>query len=112
MKSSVALRFFMVLILLWPCFKEIKAQTACSEIKVDVRVTQTTNDQSNGNIALVFSDDSAEFDIHIFEPHGKRKLNLREKKFENLKKGKYLIIVTARSETSNYCPKKIEVTIN
>ena len=112
MKSSVALRFFMVLILLWPCYKDLNAQTSsCDEIKVKVIVTPTSEGKDNGKISLSFENSAELFNIHILQSNSFYRLNYNKTTIPDLKKGSYTIVVTAKEENSTYCSKNLEVKI-
>ena len=115
MKSSVALRFFMVLIFLWPCCKKLQAQTtsSCDEIKVSVETVATSEGKSDGKIKLKFSEDASSYRIHLFEATSgsSYKLNVNKTEIESLRKGTYLLVITGKTENSRFCPKNIEVNV-
>lgn len=85
----------------------------CKTIEASATVTDTQGGAKNGKIVLEIKNlAQSQFQISLFEPQGKRRINLEQKEFDNLPKGKYLIVIVGKKEEDNYCPKSIDVTIN
>lgn len=95
----------------------ISAQAAycqCKSIKVEAKVSNTSGGVDNGVITLELNGgmDKNDFTISLFAPDKKNHLEVSEFVFNNLGKGKYLVVVSSKRERDNFCPKSINVTIN
>lgn len=83
----------------------------CEEIKVEVKVTDTNGDKSNGSIEITSKDQDLTFHLlEVGSPKSNR-LNIKSNHIENLSKGEYELIVTGK-EGSNYCPYRQRINVN
>ena len=82
----------------------------CKDIDVEAKVSGGPNGQS---IVLDFKDSKIDlFKISLFGPNKNNILNSEKTEFNNLSRGKYLIVIVAKRDGDQYCPKSINVTIN
>ena len=90
------------------------AYCQCKSIRAEAKVSNTSGGADNGVITLELDGglNKNDFTISLFAPDKKNRLQVSEFVFDNLKKGKYLVVVSAKHERDNFCPKSINVTIN
>ena len=86
----------------------------CKTIDAEVKVTNTDENgaQKPGIAVEIKGANKTSFRVSLFGPDRTNELNVEKFSFENLAKGKYLIVIVGKREEDNYCPKSINVTIN
>ena len=84
--------------------------TDCTEIQVRTEITNTSNGLNNGSFVLQFEGQKDEFEVYLLK--GRETKKLKDGKAEGLAKGKYVVVVTGKTQDTKFCPKHIEVKIN
>lgn len=86
----------------------------CRDINAEAKVTNSNESGADKpSITIDFKNVNKEpFKVSLFGPDRKNELNVEKSTFENLARGKYLIVIVGKREEDNYCPKSINVTIN
>ena len=82
----------------------------CTEIQIRSEITNTTNGLKNGAFAVHFEGDKSEFEVYFVK--GKDTKKVKDGKVEGLGKGKYVVVVTGKTNDTKFCPKFVEVKIN
>lgn len=85
----------------------------CKELDADAKIVKTVNESDKASIEVdLKSHNKGAFRLSLFGPHQKNELNVEKTTFDDLVKGKYLIVIVSKREEDNYCPKSITLTIN
>ena len=103
-----------ILVSLFICFVTFNCIAQCKTIDADAKVVKAINDASGRpSIVVDFKSQNKEtFKVSLFGPNKKNELNVEKTTFNDLVEGKYVIVIVAKREQDNYCPKSINVTIN
>ncbi len=83
-----------------------QATPDCPEIRIEVQVTNTSDNQNNGMIELK-GDDNQKYKVFLLSGDGKNSLEASDKELENLKKGEYNLIV----QNGKGCSKLFKIKI-
>jgi hypothetical protein len=92
----------------------VSAIAQCRQIEAEAKVIKSSSGNGTSSIVLEYKDNRGvdKFQVNLFGPNRKNQLNVEKTSFENLEAGKYLIVIVAKKEGDNYCPKSINVTVN
>lgn len=92
----------------------ISSLAQCRQIDADVSVLKDDTNDGKSSVSIEYKNarDASDFQVSIFGPDKKNELNSNKTLFAGLPPGKYLIVIVAKKEGSNYCPKSINVTVN
>jgi hypothetical protein len=84
---------------------------ACDKIKFSYESFPVDSNGSGGRI--VFRFEGSRTDYHIYMLNGKDKVLLpaTRDEFNQLRQGKYTIVVTGKNEKQNYCPEFLEIEV-
>lgn len=88
------------------------AFTQCKPIVAEAKVTHSTSGLNNGVIQLDIKSNKSDLSISFFGPKGLVKIKLDKTEIDGLAKGKYLVVLSGKRESDNYCPKSLEIIIN
>ena len=86
----------------------------CKEIDAVAKVVKGASDVGkNQSIQLeIKGSNLRNLEVRVFGPSRRNILRSNKTEFNNLASGKYLVVISAKREEDNYCPKSINVTIN
>jgi hypothetical protein len=86
----------------------------CKQIDAVAKIVKDTDDiGKNQSIVLEIKGSNLQMlEVSLFGPNRHNILRTNKTEFNNLTSGKYLIVIAAKREKDNYCPKSINVTIN
>lgn len=78
---------------------------------IDVEVHQKSTDPGATIEVDLKGQDVSRFSINLIMPKGRQILDAKTLMFNNLERGKYIVVVTSTDENDNYCPTYINVSI-
>jgi len=94
-------------------FGIMNCNAQCKELAAEAKVVKAADGSEKASIEIDLKDhNEANFKFSLFGPDQKNELNVEKTTFNDLAKGKYLIVIVSKKEDDNYCPKSITVTIN
>jgi hypothetical protein len=79
----------------------------CDNFKISADITDTSNGRNNGKIEVKVEGGKAPYKYSYFGPDRVKELETNNPKIQNLKKGKYIVIVA----DSENCNKHLEIFI-
>ena len=106
-------QFLAASVFMWAvCFTtEVFAQ--CKKIDAEVKIEPASQDPQRKTITVDLKGLRKDnFTVSLFGPNKVNELHTEKTTFENLPKGKYLVVITGKREEYGYCPQSLNVTIN
>jgi hypothetical protein len=94
-------------------FLVIPSHSQCKKFDAEANVSHTTDGNNNGSIELKIEGISTrELTVNLFGPKRQNRLGLSEFLINDLERGHYLVVISARDEDASICPVSINVNIN
>lgn len=84
---------------------------ACDKIKLRYESFPAGPGGSEGRIVFYFEGSRSDYRIYMLNDKNKELLPAARSEFNQLKKGKYTIVVTGKDEKHNYCPEFLEIEV-
>jgi hypothetical protein len=93
-------------------FGILTCHAQCKELAAEAKVVKTEGSDLASIEVDIKNQNSNNFKLSLFGPERKNELNVEKMTFNNLVKGKYLIVIVSKKEDDIFCPKSITITIN
>lgn len=89
------------------------AVAQCRQIEAEAKVVASAAGKRTPTLVIEYKDgiNPKKFYVNLFGPDRQNQLNSEKTSFDELPPGKYLVVIVARSEADNYCPKSLEITV-
>lgn len=107
-------QFLTASVFIWSVCLTTEVFAQCKKIDAEVKIEPTSQADSQRKTITIdlkgLRKDN--FTFSLFGPNKVNELHTEKTTFENLPKGKYLIVISAKREEYGYCPQSLNVTIN
>lgn len=84
---------------------------ACEKIRVHYETIPAGPEGRDGRIIFRFEGNRADYHIYILNGRNKEMVPASKAELTQLRRGKYAIVITGKSEHQNYCPEFLEIEV-